>query len=110
MLVDFGYKEAELLGKSIKLSIGAEHADTHDGYIQQYLQTGSAQLMGTKRAIPARRKDGTEFPILNWDDRRSSRTTTEIECLWASFVLFQGGKEGSSLKQTEVYHSKHKIR
>jgi PAS domain S-box-containing protein len=62
-LADFGYKEVELLGNSINMIVGAEHSGNHDSYLANYLKTGDKKLMGTKRVIPARRKDGTEFPI-----------------------------------------------
>jgi PAS domain S-box-containing protein len=59
----FGYTEEELVGNSINCIVGSKHTDEQDSYLENYLKTGKAKLMGTRRAIPARRKDGSEFPI-----------------------------------------------
>ena len=34
----------------------------HDGYMARYARTGATRVMGTKRRLIGRRKDGTEFP------------------------------------------------
>ena len=59
----FGYTEEELVGNSINCIVGSKHTDEQDSYLENYLKTGKAKLMGTRRVIPARRKDGSEFPI-----------------------------------------------
>jgi PAS domain-containing protein len=43
--------------------VGAEHAARHDQYLERYLRTGEARVMGSKRELSARRKDGSEFII-----------------------------------------------
>jgi PAS domain S-box-containing protein len=60
---EFGYSHEEFIGESISKIVGKEHAEKHDSYIRAYLETGRAKLMGTRRVIPARRKNGTEFEI-----------------------------------------------
>jgi PAS domain S-box-containing protein len=60
----FGYQEkSEMIGKNISMIVGAAHADKHDMYLRRYLETGDARVMGRRRELPARRKDGTEFTV-----------------------------------------------
>lgn len=59
----FGYSVGELLHQSIGLVCGGPHASAHDKYMKRYLATGKTKVMGTVRKLPARRKDGSEFPV-----------------------------------------------
>ena len=59
----FGYTREEFLGQNISMICGGDHAAQHDGYIQRYLQTGEKKVIGRKRSVQAKRKDGTEFDI-----------------------------------------------
>jgi PAS domain S-box-containing protein len=61
----FGYESPhELAGHNISKICGGGHAPKHDAYIRNYLDTGDAKIIGTQREVPAKRKDGTEFPVL----------------------------------------------
>lgn len=59
----FGWTQEELIGSNISMICGGTHAARHGQYMERYLQTGEARVMGTRRELPARRKDGSEFPI-----------------------------------------------
>jgi PAS domain S-box-containing protein len=59
----FQWTREEFLGNNISMIVGGEHANRHDEYIQHYLSTGETRVMGTKRLLPARRKDNSEFMI-----------------------------------------------
>lgn len=59
----FGYKREELAGKSVNLLMPEPDRSKHDGYIQQYLSTGQAKILGRAREVMAVRKNGEEFPI-----------------------------------------------
>lgn len=59
----FGWTREEFLGNNISMIVGKEHTDKHNAYMERYLQTGETRVMGTKRILPARRKDGSEFTI-----------------------------------------------
>ena len=59
----FGYRARELIGHNVTRLMPAEHRAAHGGYMQNYLQTGVAKIIGKGRQLTAVRKDGTRFPI-----------------------------------------------
>jgi PAS domain S-box-containing protein len=59
----FGYEEGELVGRSVNRLIPTDHAVAHDGYIRRYLETRQARIIGQRRELEGRRKDGSLFPI-----------------------------------------------
>jgi PAS domain S-box-containing protein len=58
---EFGWSREEMIGQNVKMIVGAEHQAHHDKYMQHYIRTGEKRMIGKKREIKARRKDGTEF-------------------------------------------------
>lgn len=61
----FGYEsDQELLGKNISIIVGGNHAPKHDAYMKRYMETGETRLIGTRRELSGRRKDGSEFPVM----------------------------------------------
>lgn len=61
--VIFGYSPDETVGKSVGILMPEPHNRLHDRYIQRYLETGEAQIIGSTREVLGRRKDGTIFPM-----------------------------------------------
>lgn len=58
----FGYTEGELVGNNLSMICGGGHGANHDAYMKQYRETGEARIIGKKREVLGRKKDGTEFP------------------------------------------------
>jgi two-component system sensor kinase FixL len=59
----FGYAERELAGQNVKLLMPNPDREAHDRYMERYLQTGVARIIGIGRVTNARRRDGSNFPI-----------------------------------------------
>ncbi len=59
----FGYTVEEAVGADITMLMPAPHRSIHDRYVNAFLTTGKAKIIGTGRELSAIRKDGTEFPM-----------------------------------------------
>ena len=69
----FGHSAAEAMGQSIDLIIPERMRRGHDGGLYRIATGGELQLLGKTVELPARHRDGTEFPIelslSRWDER-----------------------------------------
>lgn len=59
----FGYTASELIGQNIKVLMPAPYTGEHDGYLHNYLTTGSRKVIGIGREVTGKRKDGSTFPM-----------------------------------------------
>jgi PAS domain S-box-containing protein len=59
----FGYGTNELVSMNVRELMPTGHSERHDAYINDYMQTGRARIIGVGRELIAKRRDGSEFPI-----------------------------------------------
>ncbi len=59
----FGYTAEELIGGNVKILMPEPYRHEHDQYLRQHLETGERRVVGTKRLLVGRRKDGEIFPV-----------------------------------------------
>jgi PAS domain S-box-containing protein len=59
----FGYAAHEMIGQNVSVLMPSPERERHDGFIQNYLRTGQARIIGIGREVQGRRKDGSLFPM-----------------------------------------------
>ncbi len=59
----FGYARDVLLDQSINRLMSHAMRQSHDRYINNYLETGVGKVIGTGRQLIAQRRNGSQFPI-----------------------------------------------
>ena len=59
----FGYSEAEVTGRNVSLLMPSPDRERHDAYIERYLSTGEARIIGSGRIVTGLRADGSTFPM-----------------------------------------------
>ena len=60
----FGYPKQDILGKNLNILMPEPDRSQHDGYLNRYLHTGQARILGVRgRQVTAVRRNGEKFPM-----------------------------------------------
>ena len=59
----FGYSEADVVGRNVKILMPSPDRERHDQYLVNYLTTGKRKIIGIGRVTTALHRDGNTFPI-----------------------------------------------
>ncbi|MBK8972092.1 MAG: PAS domain S-box protein [Hahellaceae bacterium] len=59
----FGWSVTELMGRNVSTLMPEPHRSLHDGYLEKYLRTGEASIIGKGREVEALDRHGRIFPM-----------------------------------------------
>jgi two-component system sensor kinase FixL len=59
----FGYTAGQAIGQNVKILMPSPYRGQHDDYLGRYLTTGERRIIGLRRIVVGRRKDGSTFPM-----------------------------------------------
>jgi two-component system sensor kinase FixL len=59
----FGYAAADVVGKDVAMLMPEPYRSAHQGYVDRYLETGEAHIIGKGREVVGLRANGETFPI-----------------------------------------------
>lgn len=59
----FGYQRREVIGKNVSVLISGSDRALHGGFIDRYLETGEAHIIGRGRDLEGLTKDGIIIPV-----------------------------------------------
>jgi two-component system, LuxR family, sensor kinase FixL len=59
----FGYTEADVAGRNVKLLMPSPDRERHDGYLARYIETKVPRIIGIGRIVTGLRADGSTFPM-----------------------------------------------
>jgi PAS domain S-box-containing protein len=101
----FGYKESELIGKTVEFLMPDHMRKRHNKYRDDYARNPTTRSMGTGRDLFGERKDGSTFPI----EISLSPVEHEGELFVVAFItdISQRKKQEAILEQQRIQLEKH---
>ena len=57
----FGYDPDEICGKNVRILMPEPYRSAHDGYLNNYLESGQKKIIGIGREVTGQHKDGHTF-------------------------------------------------
>ena len=59
----FGFAATETIGQKVEMLMPSPYREEHDRYLRRYRRTRVPRIIGTRRELTGRRKDGSTFPL-----------------------------------------------
>lgn len=101
-----GYSREEFIGQNIAMICGDGHASRHASYMQRYLDTGEKHIIGRKRQVKARRKDGVEIEVELGVQEVNLAGGKKAFCGYLRDLTQQKKDKRALKKQAELIHGK----
>jgi PAS domain S-box-containing protein len=103
----FGYDSVhEFVGENISILCGGDHGRHHSAYMERYLETGEKRIIGKKRKVQAKRKDGLEFDIELGVQEVVTSDGTRTFCGYMRDLTQQNMDKRALRKHQEIIHGK----
>lgn len=100
----FGWREAEVIGRNVRMLMPAPDAQLHDRYLARYMTTGERRVIGIGRIVVGQRRDGTDFPM----ELQVGEASSEGNRIFTGFIRDLTDEQRAELRlkelQSELIH------
>lgn len=103
----FGYAAEEVIYRNVSMLAPEPYRSAHDRYLKRYRETGDAQIIGARREVLGRRKDGQTFPM----DLAVAEVPSSGQHLFVGIVNdISGRKRAEERQRTLVAELDHRVK